>query len=173
LIDTFGYRIVYDAGHSIDLMLSSIIQMRDWFWPHARSETIVNIQTRLSEIEIGETDQPVWDTKSGVFSSVETCEKLRDRKLVVDWHGTNVWFFAAIRRHSFILWLAFHDALSTKEKLCWWGYSRDSLCLFCHASHETRDYLFFNCSFSRKIWRSLMVDCQMIDSPVSWDSIVQ
>jgi hypothetical protein len=87
LIDTFGYRIVYDVGHSIDLMLSSII---------------VNIQTRLSEIEIGETDQPVWNTKSDVFSSAKACEKLRDKKPVVDWHEI-VWFSTAIPRHTFIL----------------------------------------------------------------------
>jgi hypothetical protein len=50
--------------------------------------------------------------KSGVFSSVETWEKLREKKPVVDWHGL-VYFSAAIPRHAFILWLAFHDALST------------------------------------------------------------
>jgi hypothetical protein len=72
LIDTFGYRIVYDAGPSIGPMLSSIIKSRDWFWPHARLEAIVDIQSRLPEIDFGEVDQPVWDTKSGVFSSAET-----------------------------------------------------------------------------------------------------
>jgi len=72
LIDTFGYRIVYDAGPSIGPMLSSIIKSRDWSWPPARSEAIADIQSRLPEIDCGEVDQPVWDTKSGVFSSAET-----------------------------------------------------------------------------------------------------
>jgi len=172
LIDTFGYRIVYDAGPSIGPMLSSIIKNRDWFWPLARSEAIVDIQSWLLEIDLGEVDQPVWDTKSGVFSSAETWERLRVKKPEVFWHGI-VWFSAAIPRHAFILWLAFHDALSTKEKLCGWGYSGDSLCLFCHASQESRDHLFFECSFSKRIWRFLMAECRMIDIPMSWDSIVQ
>jgi hypothetical protein len=157
---------VYDAGPSIGPMLSSIIKSRDWSWPPARSEAIADIQSRLPEIDCGEVDQPVWDTKSGIFSSAETWERPRVKKPEVVWHEI-VWFSAAIPRHAFILWLAFHDALSTKEKLCGWGYSGDSLCLFCHASQVSHDHLFFECRFSRRIWRSLMAECRMIDIPIS------
>jgi hypothetical protein len=104
----------------------------------------------LPEIEIGETDQPIWDTKSGVFSSAEIWEKLRDKKPVVDWDGI-VWFSTVIPRHAFILRLAFHDTLSTKEKMWGWRYNGDSLYLFCHARQENRDNLFFDCTFSRRI----------------------
>jgi hypothetical protein len=72
LIDTYGHRVIYDASPSIGPKLSSIIRRYDWFWSHAISEVIVEIQSRLPNIEIGEADQPVWDSKSGVFSSSET-----------------------------------------------------------------------------------------------------
>jgi hypothetical protein len=40
----------------------------------------VEIQSRLPEVSIGEVDQPVWGTKSGVFSSAETWKELREKK---------------------------------------------------------------------------------------------
>jgi hypothetical protein len=90
----------------------------------------VEIQSRLPEVSIGEVDQPVWGTKSGVFSSAETWEELREKKPEVEWHGV-VWFSAAIPKHAFFLWLAFQDALTSREKMCRWGYTGDILCLFC------------------------------------------
>jgi hypothetical protein len=45
-----------DAGHSIGPKLSSIIRRGDWYWPHARLDALVEIQSSLLEIEIGEAD---------------------------------------------------------------------------------------------------------------------
>jgi hypothetical protein len=90
---------------------------------------------------------------------------------VVEWHDV-VWFSDAIPRHAFFLWLAFKDAIVTREHMCRWGYSGDSLCLFCRASQENRDHLFFECSLSRSIWRSLMSNCGMNSSPLNWNSNV-
>jgi hypothetical protein len=130
LIDKFSYRPMYDAGHSIGPKLSSIIRRGSWFWPNARSEALVEIQSRLPEVLIGEVDQPIWGTKGGVFSCAETLEELREKKPVVEWHDV-VWFSTAIPKHAFFLWFAFQDAITTREKLCSWGYTKDSLCLFC------------------------------------------
>jgi hypothetical protein len=38
---------------------------------------------------------------------------------------------------------------------------------------ESREHLFFSCSFSRIIWRSALADCLIIDPPVDWDSLCQ
>jgi hypothetical protein len=51
----------------------------------------------------------------------------------------------------FFLWLALKDAIVTKEHMCRWGYSGDSLCLFCRSRQENRDYLFFECSLSKRV----------------------
>jgi hypothetical protein len=45
---------VYDEGLSIGPKLSSIIRRGDWFWSHAISEVIVEIQSRLPDIEFGD-----------------------------------------------------------------------------------------------------------------------
>jgi len=121
---------LYDAGHSIGPKLSSIIRDGSWFWPTARSEVLVEIQSRLPEVILGEVDKPIWGTKGGLFSCAETLEELRLKKSIVEWHEV-VWFTAAIHKHSFFLWLAFQDSITTREKMCSWEYNGDSLCLFC------------------------------------------
>jgi hypothetical protein len=50
---------MYDAGHSIGPKLSSFIRDGSWFWPTTRSEVLVEIQSRLPEVILGEVDQPV------------------------------------------------------------------------------------------------------------------
>jgi hypothetical protein len=122
LFDTYGSRVMYDAGPSIGPMLSSIIRDGDWLWTSARSEALVDIQCRLPEVILGEVDKVVWDSKNGELSSSETWEKLRVAHPIVDWHKV-VWFPVSIPKHSFVLWLAFHGALITKEKMCSWGFN--------------------------------------------------
>lgn len=56
--------------------------------------------------------------------------------------------------------------------MCYWGYTGSTLCLLCLACQESRDHLFFSCSFSRRIWRRVMVDCLIKDPPIDWDSLV-
>jgi hypothetical protein len=59
LLDKYGYMTVYDAGHFIGSKLSSIIREKEWYWPNARSDNIVEIQSRLPEVEIGDVDQAI------------------------------------------------------------------------------------------------------------------
>jgi len=53
---------VYDASSAIGPKLSSIIR-GDWYWPSARSEALVEIQSRLPETKLEEINQVVWTQK--------------------------------------------------------------------------------------------------------------
>jgi hypothetical protein len=117
LINVYEQITVYDAGHGIGPKLDSIIKNGFGYWPSARSDAIVAIQSRLPEVELGGLDQAIWDSKSGQFSNAETWDKLRIRYPVVDWYNI-VWFASAILRHAFFFWLAFHKAITTREKMC-------------------------------------------------------
>jgi hypothetical protein len=82
------------------------------------------------------------------------------------------WNILEIPRHSFFLWLLYRDAIVTRHKMCSWGYSGHSqYCLFCHACQESREHIFFNCSFSRRIWNALMTDCLFDKVPVGWEEV--
>jgi len=108
--------------------------------------------------------------KKRVYNCAETWDALRKKENVVGlWRI--VWFSMAMPRHSFLFWLVFRDALTTKEKMCIWGYEGDILCPFCRAYIECRDHLFFKCSFSRQIWRNVMQSCLEHFPVVDWDEV--
>jgi hypothetical protein len=113
---------------------------------------------------------PIWDSRNGKYSCADTWGKLREVHPVVYWWRL-VWFPTAIPRHSFLLWIAFRDALVTKQKMCCWGYLGKSLCLFCYGGEESREHLFFRCSFSSWIWTSIMAVCSFLNVPLDWENI--
>jgi hypothetical protein len=91
LLEKYGYRAMYNAGSHVDARVSSIIRNGEWYWPAARSDQLVQIQSRLPEIPIGESDQPIWNSKKGLYSCADTWEFLREKKPVVTWFKI-VWF---------------------------------------------------------------------------------
>jgi hypothetical protein len=170
LMDRYGFQPVYDIGSCIDAKLSSIIKRGEWYWSYARSDLLVHIRSQLSLVKIGLDDQAVWKAEKRVYNCAETWDALRKKENVVGlWRI--VWFSMAMPRHSFLLWLVFRDALTTKKKMCIWGYEGDILCPFCRAYIECRDHLFFKCSFSRQIWRNVMQSCLEHFPVVDWDEV--
>jgi hypothetical protein len=156
LLDRYGHRAMYDAGSNVGARVSSIIRDGDWFWPAVRSDSIVQIQSWLPEVLIGEADQPIWNFKKGIYSYGETWDFLREKKPVIPWFKV-VWFPMAIPRYSFMLWLVFRRALVTKVRLCDWGCGKDILCRFCYGEQESVEHLFFHYSFSRRVWRAIII----------------
>jgi hypothetical protein len=76
LLEKYGHRAVYDAGSNVEARVSSIIRDGEWYWPAARSERIVEIQSRLSEVLICDDDQPIWRSTKGTYSCAETWDFL-------------------------------------------------------------------------------------------------
>lgn len=113
LLESYGYRVLYDSGISKDARLSSIIKNKDWFWQGVRSDDLVAIQSRLPEITFGVSDLPLWKSSNGKYSCVATWKNLRNKLPEVDWWRL-VWFYLAIPKHSFLCWLVCRDALTTK-----------------------------------------------------------
>jgi hypothetical protein len=170
LVDRFGFRIVYDSGSCLEAKVSSIIRNGDWFWPKARSDILVDIQIKLSDIPLGGTDVPIWESSSGVYTCSETWDSLRTKLPIVPWSKV-IWFSQAIPQQAFVLWLIFRNALSMKDRMCGWGYMGNSLCCFCYACQESVDHLFFCCSFSRRIWYRLMSSCLVTNPRIDWDDV--
>ncbi|XP_059451249.1 uncharacterized protein LOC132182059 [Corylus avellana] len=152
--------------------LSSVILNGEWHWRPARSDALVEIQARLPEIRFAPYDKPVWTaSRKGIFVSSETWELLREKKEEIAWWKL-VWFSYAIPKHAFILWLAIQDRLVTGERLLKWGFQGDIKCLFCHNQVESRGHLFFECSFSYRIWKFCMARCGVDNVPVIWDEFL-
>jgi hypothetical protein len=113
---------------------------------------------------------PVWRTKKGTYSCSETWEVLREKLPTVSWWRT-IWFSQAIPKHSFILWLVFWDALPTKDIMIFWGFVGNFICSFCHGCLESRDHLFFSCSFSSRVWKRVIATCFISNPRKEWEDI--
>ncbi|CAA7021156.1 unnamed protein product [Microthlaspi erraticum] len=128
----------------------------------ARSEEMELFQTFLTTMSAPEaqrgTDIYLWRNRAGeykrTFSSKSTWEQLRDHSPAVNWFKT-VWFKEFVPRCSFITWLAVQNRLPTKDRLRNWGLNVPAACVLCISGTETHDHLFFDCEFSRDIWRDL------------------
>ena len=122
---------------------------------------------------MGVCDKPVWTaSKKGSYVSSEAWEALREKRDEVIWWKM-VWFPLAIPKHAFIMWLAMKYRLLTGERLLKMGYKGEVQCSFCHSYVETRDHLFFECSFSSRIWKFCMLRCIVEQPPTIWDDILQ
>jgi hypothetical protein len=173
LIEKYGYRIVYDAHSRLEARLSSVISNGNWNWRPARSNDLVDIQARLPEVRIGTIDKPIWSgSRSNTYVSSDTWEMLRSRNSNVDWWHL-VWFPLAIPKQAFILWLAMRNSLTTGDRLMQWGFQGNTLCESCRNSLESRDHLFFECSFSFRIWRNALSRCNVSNPPNAWIDILR
>ena len=56
--------------------------------------------------------------------------------------------------------------------LCW-SLIGDSNCVFCRNALESRDHLFFDCSFTKRIWVSIMRLCLVSNPLFSWEDLIE
>ncbi|KAH1252729.1 hypothetical protein GmHk_04G009618 [Glycine max] len=70
-------------------------------------------------------------------------------------------------RANFILWLACHGRLSTKDRLCKYGMIDDKSCCFC-SEEESMNHLFFACDNSKRVWMKVLQWVQIRHDPSDW-----
>jgi hypothetical protein len=123
-METFGQRVVYDAHSNVEAKLSFVILNGDWFWTPTRSEALVVIQSRLSELNLSMHDKAIWTaSKKRCYFSLDTWQILRKKKIEIEWEKL-VWFPLAIPKQAFILWLVMKDMLLIGDHLIKMGYKR-------------------------------------------------
>ena len=66
-----------------------------------------------------------------------------------------VWKKVVIPRSRFVVWLACHERLKTKQRLKRMGVVEDDRCPICDSQTEMTEHLFFNCDFSCKCVEAL------------------
>uniref|UniRef100_A0A2N9EXA1 Reverse transcriptase zinc-binding domain-containing protein n=1 Tax=Fagus sylvatica TaxID=28930 RepID=A0A2N9EXA1_FAGSY len=102
LYQEYGHMIVYDAASSINAKVSSVLHNHEWCWRHARSEILVDIQSKLSLVQLRDSDKAMWLlNSSGKFTCADTWQHLRVKQAEVPWWKL-IWFTAAIPKHGFI-----------------------------------------------------------------------
>ncbi|XP_022019065.1 uncharacterized protein LOC110919095 [Helianthus annuus] len=174
-------RRITNAGFNI---ASSVLELVDengnWSWPQAWYDIYpVLIGLNAPQLMQGMVDRTVWKDLDGnmcSFSSSEVWHAVRSRHDQVLW-GDGIWFSQCIPRHSFHLWLVVKNKLKTQDRLAVWeAGSATNLnlmcCPLCRTNRDSRDHLFFQCSFASKVWNEVKTMVQMGNVDSSWQSIM-
>jgi hypothetical protein len=165
-------------GSKVNAMLESVLKDKDWCWPPARSEEMVDLQSKQALVQVGVADIPEWViSKKGIYYCAETWEVIRTKHAEVKWWRP-VWYpLAAISRHAFIFWLSIRNSLTMGEKLLSSGYQGDFLCPFCQGCTESRDhiFLFFFSVVSVKDYGGKLIiqKCSVEDPKIEREEIIE
>ena len=163
---------IYDSAVQNNARVAEVIDDGRWNWPIANSADLLDIKNRCVNYHIDTTREDIisWlPTPSGTFTVKSAWNLFRLRSPEVSWHYT-VWFPQAIRRHAFIGWVTIQDRLTTQDKLLKWGLKNSISCVFCRASVEDRNHLFFGCQFTAGIWKRILRFCGNIRHPRNWEN---
>ncbi|KAL4304025.1 hypothetical protein GQ457_10G025670 [Hibiscus cannabinus] len=74
-----------------------------------------------------------------------------------------------VPKHVIIAWVTVLDRLPTYDMLVRIGMEVVDKCWLCGEYGETRDHIFFECDFSRGIWRAMLRLCCVTREVADWD----
>ncbi|KAL0295811.1 UNVERIFIED_CONTAM: hypothetical protein Scaly_3086800 [Sesamum calycinum] len=110
---------------------------------------IADIISHLPAIYPAETDSICWRTPSGRFTLESATLLIQPATPRVQWHGLLRGKYK-IARHSFILWMAILEKLSTMDKP--WIPRDDDGCVLCNGQFdETHSHLFLTAGFREDV----------------------
>ena len=147
LLQVFPDRIIHLFRSFADPKVSSIIQNGEWVWSSGRTYTgevaqLVNATPPSLFPMPDQIDTAVWTADSkGCYTASSAFKVLTTLCPSVSWSKL-VWEEQHVLRHSFILWLACQNRLSTKDRLLEWGMLLGPYCTLCSAADESIELLF-------------------------------
>ncbi|KAL0726214.1 hypothetical protein Bca4012_022307 [Brassica carinata] len=158
--------------------VSQVAHDSGWLLPRGRHPLTVMLRACLENqthvLQSQNSDCYLWrntfDSPPGVFSSSKTWENLHQLPDIVPWHKT-IWFKQRIPKHAFLAWISIRDRLPTRDRLIAWGMDVPSSCLLCSAADESRDHLFWSCSFSLQVWNTFFSRTNL-NPPVTFEAAV-
>ncbi|XP_022024382.1 uncharacterized protein LOC110924695 [Helianthus annuus] len=174
-------RSIANAGFTITTSLAELMDENgQWKWPSAWYDIYpVLIGLNAPTLTHNLDDRTIWKDLEGnsrPFGSMEVWHNIRHREQPVSWVN-GVWFSQCIPRHSFHLWLVIKNKLKTQDRLASWEAGSDynlrlMCCPLCKHDRDSRDHLFFSCSFASQVWYNVKDLLNMGDVNDSWQSIM-
>ncbi|CAL9238076.1 unnamed protein product, partial [Arabidopsis halleri] len=163
LIDIVGPAGPRVTGIGLLATVSEAVVNDAWFLPRGRHPLVQLLRNCLLshppplESETRK-DLFLWkidaDQAQGHFSSSKTWKHLHPPGPTKAWF-TQVWFKERIPKLAFMFWLTVQDRLTTRDRLRRWNLPIPAACLLCQTDEESRDHLFFQCTYSNTLWLEL------------------
>ena len=96
--------------------------------------------------------------------------QIREAKSKVAWSSL-VWFNGCVPKSAFFLWLAVKKKLGTQDRLR--HIQSVASCLFCGLELETHNHIFFQCPFSKQVWRCVLQKANITAPSLPWDDLIK
>jgi len=90
---------------------------------------------------------------------------------ICEWYK-GVWFPKSTPKYSFIAWIAVRNRLATGDRMLNWNVAVSGNCVLCHEDIETRDHLFFSCSYSTQVWSAFTRHLLGQHYTTHWESLI-
>ena len=120
-----------------------------------RAEHLITIDKEILKLRaqgLTEEDDVVkWKGKGNVFRPCFDTHQIWNSIWVpqskVQWYK-GLWFAGSTPKYSVMSWLAVHNRLATGDRLLLWNSQANAQCILCNSAVESRNYLFFSCTFT-------------------------
>ena len=108
-----------------------------------------------------------WKIPGNKYKAATVWEVLRPKKEKNVWHRL-IWGSFVVPKHAFIAWMAVLNRLPTMDRMIKWGIELECCCSLCKQVEESRDHLFFECPFSKEIWKQILCLCGLRRTVLDW-----
>ncbi|KAB5534530.1 hypothetical protein DKX38_017616 [Salix brachista] len=123
--------------------------------------------------QMDRADTTKWKGHSkGRFSIASAWNHIRKKK-PLNIIASLAWFPDHVPRISFIFWLATRGRLATMDKPHVSNMISSNLCVLCGERPETHAHLFFQCSYSSRVWTAIISKVGIAIPPMRWDCLLQ
>uniref|UniRef100_A0A0D3BFV6 Reverse transcriptase zinc-binding domain-containing protein n=1 Tax=Brassica oleracea var. oleracea TaxID=109376 RepID=A0A0D3BFV6_BRAOL len=163
-------------GIPIDATVADLRTTSGWLLPNARSDKQLLLFSYISSLQLHEgSDVACWsveDVPSKSLKSKIVFNIIRTQRQRKAW-APLIWHKAVIPRHATTAWLFTLNRNPTFDRIASWSLDVETVCLLCGSCNESRDHLFFTCSFSSAVWwNSIMSRFGIEDLPSSWSEVL-
>ncbi|XP_009792437.1 uncharacterized protein [Nicotiana sylvestris] len=124
------------------------------------------IKAKKTFMEVGFSYDDIM--KMNNCSIKDIYHRLRGRFDKVSWRRV-ICHNTGCPRWTFVLTMAAHDKLYTRDRLQSWGVQVDQECVLCKQANETIQHLFFKCSYANALWSTLLAWQGIKRSVNGWD----
>lgn len=174
LMDTIGQRGQIDMGiGQHDTVQTARTKRRRR--AHCQERLIIVEQQLCSLNQTDAEDVVLWrgnqDVYKPQFSTRDTWNHIRSTGDKVSWHK-GIWFSHATPKFCFCTWLAIRNRLTTGDRMVVWNIGVEVNCVLCNQHLETRNHLFFDCSYSSTLWYKLMSKIMGNKYTEEWNAIL-
>lgn len=172
-IGTTGPRL---TGIHLDASVADVWRDGCWQIQSARTNEMEELLIHLTTITLTDRpSSPIWITDGRIqrrFSSSYVYHSLLPQTPDVPWFPL-IWNKRGIPKHQTLAWLMLLNRSPTRDRLLSWGLQTDPHCLLCDQGNESRDHLFFDCSFSATIWNHFSLTLGLSPSLTAWNDVAR